>query len=100
MAATTMKIFHDTFDDCWMWVNDQDENNELSPRFDEYAYAMKWLIAIADEFHKDELEELAQLNEGKRVILPKNKEHAESMVRIGMSYLDTQYGQDNPRTQG
>jgi hypothetical protein len=33
-------------------------------------------------------EELRQLNEGERVVLPKNREHAQALVRVGMSYLE------------
>ena len=33
-------------------------------------------------------EELRQLNDGERVVLPKDREHAEAMVRVGMSYLE------------
>jgi len=33
-------------------------------------------------------EELRQLNDGERVVLPKDREHAQAMVRVGMSYLE------------
>jgi hypothetical protein len=33
-------------------------------------------------------EELRQLNEGERVVLPKDREHAQALVRVGMSYLE------------
>jgi hypothetical protein len=38
-------------------------------------------------------EELRQLNEGERVVLPKNKEHAKFMLIIAMNYLDIKPGQ-------
>ena len=33
-------------------------------------------------------EEVRQLNDGERVVLPKNREHAEAMFRVGMHYLE------------
>ena len=33
-------------------------------------------------------EEVRQINDGERVVLPKNREHAEAMVRVGMHYLE------------
>lgn len=33
--------------------------------------------------------QLEKLSNGESVILPKDKEHAENMVRVGMFYLDT-----------
>ena len=33
-------------------------------------------------------EELRQLNDGERVVIPKDREHAQAMVRVGMHYLE------------
>ena len=33
-------------------------------------------------------EELRQLINGERVVLPKDREHAQAMVRVGMHYLE------------
>lgn len=38
-------------------------------------------------------EELRQLNEGERVVLPKNKEHAKFMLIMAMNYLGIKPGQ-------
>lgn len=38
-------------------------------------------------------EELRQLNEGERVVLPKNKEHAKYMLIMAMNYLGIKPGQ-------
>lgn len=35
------------------------------------------------------LSEMDDLNEGTKIVLPRNKEHAENMVRVGMFYLNT-----------
>jgi hypothetical protein len=41
-----MKLIYDEFEEYWIWVSLEDENNELSPAFDERQYALKWLIDI------------------------------------------------------
>jgi hypothetical protein len=38
-------------------------------------------------------EELRQINEGERVVLPKNKEHAKFMLIMAMNYLGIKPGQ-------
>lgn len=38
-------------------------------------------------------EELRQLNEGERVVLPKNKEHAKFMLIMAMNYLGIKPGE-------
>lgn len=42
-----MKLLFDEFEQHWVWVALDDENNELSPPFDESQYAMKWLFDIS-----------------------------------------------------
>ena len=42
-----MKLLFDEFEQHWVWVSLDDENNELSPAFDESQYAMKWLFDIS-----------------------------------------------------
>jgi hypothetical protein len=45
-------------------------------------------------FENEQLkEELRQLNEGERVVLPKSKEHAKFMLIIAMNYLGIKPGQ-------
>jgi hypothetical protein len=41
-----MKLIYDEFGEHWVWVSLDDENNELSPAFDESEYAIKWLFDI------------------------------------------------------
>jgi len=44
-------------------------------------------------FENEQLkEELRQLNEGERVVLPKNKEHAKFMLIMAMNYLGIKPG--------
>ena len=38
-------------------------------------------------------EELRQLNEGERVVIPKNKEHAKFMLIMAMNYLGIKPGE-------
>jgi hypothetical protein len=45
-----MKLIYDEFQEHWIWVSVQDENNELSPAFDESEYAIKWLFDIRAAF--------------------------------------------------
>lgn len=45
-------------------------------------------------FENEQLkEELRQLNEGERVVLPKNKEHAKFMLIMAMNYLGIKAGE-------
>ena len=48
----------------------------------------KTMEQLYDHHIKPMKEQLEQLNTGESVVLPKDKEHAEAMVRIGMFYLD------------
>lgn len=41
------------------------------------------------------LNQYKDLNEGNSVVIPKDKEHAEAMVRIGMFYLDQKNGKSS-----
>ena len=41
------------------------------------------------------LNQYNDLNEGNSVVIPKDKEHAEAMVRIGMFYLDQKNGKSS-----
>jgi hypothetical protein len=46
------------------------------------------LEKFAELIIREYAEELRQLNEGERVVLPKNREHAQALVRVGMHYLE------------
>lgn len=37
-----MRLIFDDYDGVWIWVSDVDDNDELSPRFDEEHDAMHW----------------------------------------------------------
>ena len=37
-----MTLIHDKFDDVWVWVEKNNHNIELSPRFDEEEDALLW----------------------------------------------------------
>lgn len=41
-----MKLIYDEFEEYWVWVSLTDENNELSPTFDEKEHAMKWVFDV------------------------------------------------------
>jgi hypothetical protein len=40
-------LFYDEFDDVYVWVETDDENIELSPRFDDEEGAIQWYGRIA-----------------------------------------------------
>jgi hypothetical protein len=79
-----MKLIYDEFDSEWIWVDDYDENIEFSPRFDDQESAEKWRNAVAKELDKD----VGNLYNGASIVLPRNKEHAENMLRVASFYLN------------
>ena len=86
-----MNLIHDEYTDTWYWVNPEFPDDALSPQFDEETYALQWRGRVAKENFIDWEEtkfKIEQLENGYTVVLPKNKEHAEAMVRVGMFYLD------------
>ena len=42
-----MTLFYDEFDDVYVWVETDDENIELSPRFDDEEGAIQWYGRVA-----------------------------------------------------
>lgn len=77
--------------DKWYYVNPKFPENPLSPIFDDSAYALQWRGRVGQENFGDiDLlqQELEELNSGSRIVLPKNKEHAEAMLRVAMYYLN------------
>jgi hypothetical protein len=90
-----MTLIHDDIDDVWVWVMDSNYDDELSPEFDTQEYALRWRGRISQELQSD----LDKLYGGDSVVIPKNKEHAEAMVRMGMFYLETQYGKRDDTAQ-
>ena len=68
---------------------------ELIDRTDLYRYIQlektlpsKELEKFAELLIQEYAEELRQLNDGERVVLPKNREHAQVLVTVGMHYLE------------
>jgi hypothetical protein len=60
---------------------------------DEYGFqegtfkvTIEW--SSTEYFPDETAEELCQLSAGENVVLPKSKEHAESMLRVAQFYLD------------
>lgn len=43
-----MKLINDEYNDCWVWVEDNDENQELSPHFDYEEDATQWRDRMKD----------------------------------------------------
>jgi hypothetical protein len=37
-----MKLINDEYNDCWVWVDDMNEDHELSPHFDYEEDAIQW----------------------------------------------------------
>jgi len=48
-----MKLLYDVFDEVFIWVDEFDENIELSPRFDEKVYAMQWYGYMSKYFKSE-----------------------------------------------
>lgn len=76
--------------DSFWYVNPKFPDSALSPIFNDSALALQWRGRVGHENFGD-IEELTKqltdLQEGVTVLLPKNKEHAESMMRVAMFYL-------------
>lgn len=47
-----MKLICDDFQEVYVWVNDEDENEELSPHFDYEEDALQWKEKIEEELIK------------------------------------------------
>jgi len=78
-----MKLIHDEYHEVWIWVDNHNEDIELSPQFDEEPYALAWRGRILKELDND----LDKLYNGDNVVLPRSKEHAEAMLRVATFYL-------------
>jgi hypothetical protein len=37
-----LKLINDEYNDCWVWVDDYNEDSELSPHFDYEEDAIQW----------------------------------------------------------
>ncbi len=87
-----MELVHDAFHDRWFYVNPKYPNDPLSPFFDDSAYALQWRGRVGQENFGDieSLQnEINELNDGRRIVLPKSKEHAEAMLRVASFYLES-----------
>lgn len=90
-----MKLIHDDINETWLWVDEHNYDEVLSPEFDEEAYALQWRGRVAKEnFYEWEQtqSELESLKNGATVVIPASREHAEAMVKVGMFYLDQYNG--------
>lgn len=86
-----MKLIYDEYNQVWIWVDDFNEDIELSPQFDEEPYALAWRGRIVKELDTD----LNKLYNGNNVILPTSKEHAEAMLRVANFYLSRKNESEN-----
>lgn len=46
-----MKLLNDQYNDCWVWVDDRNEDHELSPHFDYEEDAVQWKDRMKQEVH-------------------------------------------------
>jgi len=44
-----MRLINDQYNDCWVWVEDHDENLTLSPHFDYEEDAIQWRDQMTQE---------------------------------------------------
>jgi len=87
-----MNLINDEYNNTWYWIMPEKPDYPMSPQFDEETDALLWRGQIAKENFYDwegQRKELEALYIGDSVILPKSKEHAESMLRVAHFYLDT-----------
>jgi hypothetical protein len=92
-----MELIHDDYSGTWYWIDPKFPDDALSPEFDEETYALQWRGRVAKENFIDweaTQKELDDLKQGRTVVLPKDRDHAEALVRIGMFYLDQQNGKN------
>lgn len=61
-----------------LWDQAWDDNTPLSIIKEKFAELL----------NQEYAEDLRKLYEGERVVLPKDREHARAMVRVGMHYLE------------
>lgn len=51
-----MKMLYDDYNTVYMWVDDQDENIELSPRFDYVEDCEEWFHRMKKELSNDKFQ--------------------------------------------
>ena len=54
-----MRLINDEYNDCWVWVDDMNEDHELSPHFDYEEDAIQW----RDRMKKDFIKQFMKLNQ-------------------------------------
>ena len=72
------------------YVNPKFPDSPLSPVFNDSALALQWRGRVGQENFGDIEEltnELTDLKNGITIVLPKDEEHAKSMLRVAMFYL-------------
>ena len=47
-----MKLLYDDYNQIYVWIDDHDENVELSPHFDYLEDAEQWFLRIREEVTK------------------------------------------------
>lgn len=98
-----MKLFEQKYDGESLYDVDRDVSEAFREDFnplvaqipsDEYGIqegtfkvTIEW--SSTEDFQDETAEELRKLNDGESVVLPKSKEHAESMIRVACFYLDS-----------
>jgi len=101
-----MKIFEQTYDGESLYDVGRDVSEAFDESFnplvaeipsDQYGFqegtfkiTIEW--SSTEYFPNETAEELRKLNEGKNVVLPQSKEHAENMIRVACFYLDSVKG--------
>lgn len=83
---------------CYTWRHDYGLEKDLGNGFvaefsagmtkDERESLWRQMAQIFDNDIAPELEDYRRLKEGEAVVVPKDREHAEALVRVGMFYLE------------
>lgn len=76
--------------DAFWYVNPRFPDDALSPIFKDSALALQWRGRVGHENFGDIealTKQLTDLQNGVIIVLPKDEEHAKSMLRVAMFYL-------------
>lgn len=96
-----IKIF-DEINKAWVWLS-SDQQERMSPLFYQENDALDWRLKIAQE-HASEYDsvryELDQLTSGESIVVPKNKTHAENMLRMAHFYIEHNKPKENENETG
>jgi hypothetical protein len=78
-----MQLIYDDYNEVWIWVDDNRHDHELSPQFDEEAYALAWRGRIVKELDTD----LDKLYNSGNITPPASRSQALAMLRAATTYL-------------